>query len=483
MKLSLVYPAWCDEFGDFVGVAKGASSFPPLNLCIVAATAEAAGWEVQLIDGEVENLDFDQIYERVKDFGADLIGMTSTTPFFHRVVDVATQFKSRCDIPIIVGGTHFSIVREEAFEDVFDYVVYGEAEMMFGDFLHGFEHGEPVAHIQGLMTRNADGTIRNNGEALRIPNLDDAPRPSRHLLPHKKYISGTYDYGMRPYTSMQMSRGCPFTCVYCATDFYGLKVRRRSVESSLDEIEYLVNEMGFKHIYFFDDTLTLKRKFILEICAGIKERGIEFTWEGSTRANLWDEEMVTKMKDAGLVRISFGLETSDPEVRELIEKGLPLEDYVVSNRLNNTLGVETINSVMLGMPGDTRESIKETISFLRKARDIQHATYSIAMPYPGTELHRMAKAGEHGLELIERDYSKYQRYNSAVMIVNGISPEEMIELQMLGLSQIYSVWWRILPMVRRHGIRAIIPPAIAAAKLRVRKFFGRLAPHSTNPAT
>jgi anaerobic magnesium-protoporphyrin IX monomethyl ester cyclase len=435
-----------------------------------------------LIDAEVENLNFESICERVSEFGADLIGMTSTTPFFHGVVEVAEQFKDRCQTPIIVGGTHFSIVRAEAFEDCFDYVVYGEAEMMLGDFLNGFEHGESVAHVPGLMTRNEDGTIRNNGEAPRISNLDDAPRPSRHLLPHKKYISGTYNHGMRPYTSMLMSRGYPFTCVYCATDFYGLKVRRRSVESSLDEIEYLVNEMGFEHIYFFDDTLTLKRKFMLEICAGIKKRGIKFTWEGSTRANLWDEELVTTMKDAGLVRISFGLETSDPEVRELIEKGLPLEDYVVSNRLNNKLGIETINSVMLGMPGDTRESIKETISFLRKARDIQHATYSIAMPYPGIELHRMAKAGEHGLELIEKDYSKYQRYNSAVMIVNGIGPEEMIELQMLGLSQIYSVWWRILPMIRRHGIKAIIPPAISALKLRTRKIFEKLIPHSAGAA-
>lgn len=105
------------------------------------------------------------------------------------------------------------------------------------------------------------------------------------------------------------------------------------------------------------------------------------------------------------------------------------------------------------------------------------------MPYPGTELHRMAKAGEHGLQLIERDYSKYQRYNSAVMIVNGILPEEMIELQLLGLSQIYSVWWRVLPMIRRHGLKAVLPPAVAALKLRARKFINRLLLRPAKSAT
>jgi radical SAM superfamily enzyme YgiQ (UPF0313 family) len=148
----------------------------------------------------------------------------------------------------------------------------------------------------------------------------------------------------------------------------------------------------------------------------------------------------------------------EPEVRRLIKKEVPLESYLEANRLNKKLGIETINSVILGLPGDTRESIARTVDFLCHARDIDHATYSIATPYPGTELYRMAKEGRHGLKLVDEDFSHYQRYGVSVMEVNGIKPAEMVELQKKGLRRIYSCWWRVYPMIRRHGLLALLDP-------------------------
>ena len=112
--------------------------------------------------------------------------------------------------------------------------------------------------------------------------------------------------------------------------------------------------------------------------------------------------------ECGLIRISFGLETADPAIRKIIRKEVPLESYVESNRINNQLGIETINSVMLGLPGETRESAERTVEFLCHSRDIQHATYGIAVPYPGTELFEMAEKGEHGLKLLTHDFSRYR---------------------------------------------------------------------------
>ena len=162
-----------------------------------------------------------------------------------------------------------------------------------------------------------------------------------------------------------------------------------------------------------------------------------------------------------------------PEILRLIKKDVPLEAYVQANKINDRLGIETINSVMLGLPGDTPETIRKTVDFLCKARDIHHTTYGIAMPYPRTELRAMAERGENGLRLIEKNYSQLQRYGSAVMEVNGMSPEDLIQLQKEGLRRIYSCWWRIIPMIRRHGLSSIIPPAWEALKDRVREVCNR----------
>ncbi len=455
MKLQLIFPAWCLTFGKFKGVAKAASSFPPLNLCYLAAIAKKEGWEVEIVDAEVEELDLDEIVEKVRDYKADLVGITSTTPFYYNATELASAIKKTMDVPLIIGGVHASILREEAFHESFDYLFVGEAESTFQEFLHSFAEGKGGKDVKGIM-RRVDGKVEFYGEANKVTNLDDNPWPARELLKIDKYFVGTLK-GRLNYTSLFMSRGCPFKCVYCASDLYGTKVRKRKLERVMEELEHVVNDLGLKHIYFLDDTLTLDRKFILEVCEEIKKRNIVFTFEGGTRANLWDEELVKVLKECGLIRISFGLETADPEVRKIIKKEVDMKHYLEANKLNHKLGIETINSVMLGLPGETRESIENTVDFLCKAREIEHATYSIAIPYPGTELLRMAKANQHGLKLIDTDFANYQRYGSAVMEINGIKPEELVELQKKGLRRIYSCWWRFIPMLRRHGIKALLP--------------------------
>jgi anaerobic magnesium-protoporphyrin IX monomethyl ester cyclase len=400
--------------------------------------------------------------------------MTATTPFFHRIVETARQLKQHLPVPVIVGGQHVSILQEEAFVDGLDYLFLGECELTFKEFLARFARGEPVGGVPGILARE-NGRIVRGPEAPRLDNLDEAPLPDRELLPNDLYFVGT-PRGRRNYTSVQMTRGCPFRCVYCANDLYGKRIRRRSLDHVLAEVEFIVNRQGIRHIYFIDDTLTLDRKYILGFCDEVLRRGLRFTFEGSTRANCWDEEIATRLKQAGLVRISFGLETAVPEILKLIQKDVRLEAYVAANRINNRLGIETINSVMLGLPGDTRETIRQTVDFLCQARDIHHTTYGIAIPYPGTELYRMALNGLHGLKLVETDFSKYQRYASGVMEVNGLTPADLMELQKEGLRRIYSCRWRILPMIRRHGLLALVPPALDALRSRLAAPFRKRAP-------
>ncbi|MDP3789638.1 MAG: radical SAM protein, partial [Candidatus Omnitrophota bacterium] len=197
-------------------------------------------------------------------------------------------------------------------------------------------------------------------------------------------------------------------------------------------------------------------------CDQIDKRNLKITFEGSTRANLFDEELAERLTNSGLIRLSFGLESADPKILKIIKKEVPLEDYIKANRLTNKYGIETINSVMLGLPGEDRKSIEKTIAFLRKTKEIQHATYGIAMPYPGTEFYEMAKKGEYGLKLHTEDFSQYQRYGSAVLTVNDMSPEDLIRLQKIGLLRIYLTPQRIWPMLKRVKIGALIVPFFTA---------------------
>ncbi|MBF0587592.1 MAG: radical SAM protein [Magnetococcales bacterium] len=472
MRLLLIFPLWTTNLGSYGNSAKR-FAYPPLNLCIMATIAREAGHDVRVIDAELEDIGPEQMCREIDLFKPDLIGITATTPSVHNTRLFASAIKDHCDIPVILGGPHTTLLREKALEPMFDYIYIGECETVLVDLLASFESGEKGAGVPGLMWQDADGTVQYTGDVSPSSDLDAIPWPDRRLLPIEKYMCGAMKGGEMNYTSLIMSRGCPYKCVFCATDLYGTKIRRRSIANVMAEIEEVVLDLGIQHINFLDDVLTLSRRFIMELCDEIEQRGLKFTWEGSTRVNLWDEEMVRRMQECGLIRISFGLETADPKVRELIRKGVSLEEHVVAVKLNKKLGLETSNSVMLGMPGETRESIERTIEFLSKSKEIQNVSYNIAVPYPGTELAEMAKRGEHGLELLSEDYARYQRYSDGVLKVNGITPEELVELQRDGLRRIYSHWWRVLPTIRRHGLKNVLEHVWVTFKASLVRIFQR----------
>ncbi|MDO8489042.1 MAG: radical SAM protein [Candidatus Omnitrophota bacterium] len=456
MKISFLFPCWTEVFGKFSKLAQKTSGFPPLNIAILAAIAQKAGHEVQIIDGEIEGLNNQEIIKRVKDFSPDLIGMTGTTPGFHLVVRLAKELKEQMDVPIMAGGHHVTLFKEKIFDNCFDFLFVSEADISFADFLKVYQKNDDLSNVKGLIFRRK-GEIVFTGNPGLTQDLDVIPFPARGLLKFDKYKVGTL-HGTLNYTSIMTTRGCPFECIYCSNSVYGKNVRRRSVENVISEIETVVKRFGIRHFYFVEDVLTLNKQFSLSLCDEIDKRGLKITFEGSTRANLFDEELAKRMSKSGLIRISFGLESADPKILKIIKKQVPLESYIQANKLTNKYGIETINSVMLGLPGQDRESIEKTITFLRKAKDIQHTTYGIAMPYPGTEFYEMAKKGEYGLKLHTEDFSKYQRYGSAVLSVGDLSPEDLIRLQKEGLLKIYLTSWRIWPMLKRVKLNSLVVP-------------------------
>jgi radical SAM superfamily enzyme YgiQ (UPF0313 family) len=446
MRICLLYPRWTGAYGLFSILANKASTWPPLNLCYLAAIAEKEGHEVRILDGQAENLDAQELVDQTAAFDPHLIGVTSTTPFHHVVVEMAQHLKARLPrVPIVIGGAHITLTREQGFDAVFEYGFVGEADLSWPQLLRQLSVGGDVRQVPGILHRN-DGTVQFTGDAPRVENLDDLPMPARHLLRTDRY---------RIATIMTM-RGCPFNCIFCSTQVFGHRVRKRSPQLVVEEIKSVIRDFGVRHFIFMDDTLTLDRKHILAICDGLQRERVAITFEGATRANLLDEELIARMAETGLIRMGFGLESADETVRRIIKKEVPLESYTEANRLANRYGIETQNACMIGLPGDTKESIRKTLAFLRQARDIKQANLSIAVPYPGTELNEMAKRGDHGLRLIESDFSKFRRYNSAVMQVGDLSPQDLIKLQNDAFVSIYIVPWRWKSVYKKSGLLGLL---------------------------
>ena len=455
MKISFLFPCWTEVFGPFSKVARK-TALLPLNITCLAAIAEKEGHEVQIVDGEIEDLSNKDIVKRVRDFSPDLIGMTATTPIFHLVVKLAKALKEEMDVPIMVGGHHVTLFKENVFGENFDFLFVGEADASFTDFLKCYASNGDLNTVKGLIFRRKGEPVFTGKPAI-IQDLDELPFPARHLLKYERYKVGTLR-GTLNYTSIMTTRGCPFQCIYCSNSVYGRKVRRRSIGNVISEIEQVVDRFGVRHFYFVEDVLTLSKQYSLSLCDEIDKRKLKITFEGSTRANLFDEELARRLAKSGLIRLSFGLESADPKVLKIIKKQVSLESYIKANSLTNKYGIETINSVMLGLPGEDQASIERTIAFLRKAKDIHHTTYGIAIPYPGTEFYEMAKKGEYGLKLHTEDFSKYQRYGNAVLSVGDLSPDDLIRLQKVGLLKIYLTSWRIWPMLKRVKFSSLIFP-------------------------
>jgi radical SAM superfamily enzyme YgiQ (UPF0313 family) len=450
MNVCLIYPCWTGQYGKISHFANKASSYPPLNLAILAAVAEQHGHSCQIIDAQIEGISEEEVVARLVADPPNLVGLTGTSPFFHFSMSLARKIKATLpELPIIVGGPHISIVGEAAFDPVFDYALLGEADRTFPRFLETLEKGEDLSQVPAMLFRR-DGHVVATGGSDPVQDLDALPVPARHLLKNELYVMGTLE-GDKRYTTLATVRGCPFRCIFCASEKFAPKMRKRTPEKVVAEMREVHERYGITHFSILDETMTLDRDHFLKVCELIIREKLEITFEGSTRANLVDETVISTMRRAGLVRISFGLESVDEQIRRTMRKEVPLDAYLKANHLTNKYGIETLNSCMIGMPGETTESICKTLRFLRSSREIRQANVSIAVPYPGTELYRMAKAGEMGLQLMTEDYSQYRRYDAAVMQVGELSPEELIRLQNDAIASVGLAPWRWRPIVKKSG--------------------------------
>lgn len=392
----------------------------PLGIAYIAAYLEQNSIEVEVIDAWAEGYDQTRLADEIKNRKPGLVGVTITSPNYAAGMRTAALAKKVSGAVVVVGGPHPSALPQECLEDNpdIDIVVIGEGEKTMLNLVKAVDTGEGFDSIQGVAFRK-NGAIINTGLSPRTDPLDELPYPARHLFPLRRFRTHP-PYGKRnPYMTMITSRGCPYKCTYCSDAIFGKKYIARSPGNVVDEIEYIIGKYQVKEIHFYDDDFTIDMQRVGGVCDEIIRRNIRISWSCTTRVDLVSEELLRKMKKAGCWLISYGIESASPEILKNIQKGYTVDKIRESFKLTKKLGIRTIGFFMVGLPGETRESVEETIRF-SKELDPDFVSWGITALFPGSRLYNQV---QHELKNkpIRYTYQKDEWHSSASPYGDGFS--------------------------------------------------------------
>jgi anaerobic magnesium-protoporphyrin IX monomethyl ester cyclase len=412
MKVVLVNPPLLKYFRSY--------PVPPLGLAYLAAKVRREH-EITVFDLNVEPVPIPRLVKKIVGLRPDLVGLTATTPTFSFQLDLARSLKLASGLPVLMGGNHITALPLPTLADpAVDYVIAGEGEQALASFLREFAPGRKDYQVPGLGYRGPAGGPCFNPPAAPLEDIDRLPFPAWDLLPMKKYRSR-----FRQLCSVILSRGCPFSCTYCAAHLtHGKKIRRRGLDSIMAELKELRHRHDVSFVTIFDDTFTLDRDFAAAFCERmIKEvPGLEF-W-CNTRVDRVDPELLKLMRRAGCVIISYGIESGTDHVLEQVHKGITVEQTRQAVGWTREAGIIPEGFFMINFPGESERDMEATAAF---ALDLRLPFYEIisATPYPGTQYERTCR--ENGLlpPGPPRDYSNYWVIDD-VVVHNGIVPRERV---------------------------------------------------------
>jgi len=385
----------------------GGSSYP-LGLGYVAAGLIKFGIDVNILDCYLENsslatpiqngslyrigLADNDIQNKVRNFDPDVVGINIGFSVQLKAAEaVASLLKSTNNKLILVaGGAHVSAAPESLNHSSFDYLVAGEGEEAFPRLVNAVNRNPyDIESIPGVYYRDPKGDFTSNEPRRLIMNLDDIPFPAYDLMPFEKIWAHRI-----PYANIIATRGCHNNCCFCSIHaITGRKIRRRSIENILEEIELLVHRYHVKEIFFEDDNFTANmdkaKKLFESLCR--KSYHVEFGFRNGIRADKIDKELLTLMRRAGCARVCFAPESGSQDVLDnIIDKHMKLGDVEKAVVTAREVGLNVSCFFVIGIPGETKEDLQETVRYAARLRRLGCDTVDIncAVPYPGTRLYR-----------------------------------------------------------------------------------------------
>lgn len=413
------------------------SVIEPYSLLQLAALLRADGHKVRLLDANGVNASYEHVERWLRNSSYDaLVFRFTPTTFDHDLRLAALSKDVRPDATTIgicwtLRTMGADVLREAPALDVY---LRHEYEEVGPRLLTALEDGLPLDLVPGLAFR--DGTaIHVTSDAPPLADYDALPIPAYDLLPSLApyFISARAG---RPFTIMYASKGCPFACSFCTVA--RTSWRYRSADSVLEELRYLRDHHKVRTVSFFDETFTMNKRRVRELCEGIRREGLEIRWYCNTRVHLVDPDLLKAMREAGCGGISFGVESGNQGILDSVSKQATVAQAENAIRWAKEARIKTYCAFILGLPGETRETAMDTIRFALRTLP-NGAQFNVLAPYPGTELYETLQ--RQGV-LPEMDWrSLYQ--DNAVVGTDGLSKGELNRLRKLAYRNLYFSprWW------------------------------------------
>lgn len=427
MNILLINPPFgCeDSVGESRSIRFVLNVTPPLGLAYLGAALEKKGHRVKIVD-YTARFTYPPLAETIKTFEPGAIGLTATTPSFESASELAQKIREIDPAtPLLLGGAHVTADPEGALSaGLFDAGALNEGEATMVELVEKIaENGDSPAlgEVEGIVYRE-DGEIVQTATRPFISDLDSLPFPAFHLLPPlKSYHPTPASYRRLPLAILMTSRGCPFHCTFCDRSIFGNTTRFQSPERVLDDVERMVGEFGAREIRFFDDTFTLNRERALAICEGLRERGLNLPWTCLTAVKAVTPELLKEMKSAGCWQVLYGLESGDERMLKNLGKGNSVEENRRAVRWAKVAGLEVRADFIVGTPGETMESLENTIRFALES-DLDYAHFNKFTPFPGTELYRRLVAAGYSFDFTYG--CSIVDHGALLYVPDSLTPEE-----------------------------------------------------------
>lgn len=380
------------------------SPTPPFGLISLAAFLLKEGVDVRIEDYIVQPYSRERVKKTLNEFKPDVVGATAVTMTVNRALAILKDYKDENpDIITVMGGPHVTFDADNILlhNGHVDYIVRGEGEITFTEMLRAIDMGVPVDKVQGI-SYHKNGMVTHNENRPLIPDINILPYPARHLVSLSKYRAMGFPI------NMVTSRGCPNKCIFCVgSRMVGRKVRYFDVNRVVDEFE-LLSTMRFKQVNIVDDLFTANKKRCMAICDEIMRRGIRHPWVAFARVDTVSKELLESLKAAGCTTLCFGIESGNQEILDRVKKNITLEKCRNAVALCNDVGIEPMTSYILGLPGETPETVRTTMEFAKSLSPLYG--YHILAPFPGTEVRD--KKEEYGLRILTDNWDLYDANQS-----------------------------------------------------------------------
>ncbi len=413
-RVSLVQPAFSGGFS---------SKQPPVGLAYLASVLQKSGAQVRVIDANAEGLTNEELVAVLQQQRPDIIGVTVTTPLVPTAIDLAnriheTDFGKR---PLLIaGGPHATVLPEDLLQEKgFDVVIRGAGEEAVKEIIECFKHHENPVDLKGVSHR-LGGVVIHNPDRDNCTDLESLPFPDWSLFPLRLYSSPVRrnEFSLPILTS----RGCPHKCTFCYKGVFGKEFRMRSPNSVLAEWEHLVKRYRVEEVAVIDDVFTENARRAKEICRLLVDRGlnhIPWSTTNGIRVTNVTPELMSALKNAGCYRVYFGVESGVQRVIDSIGKNISLEQVKYAVRVAKEVGLEVGLYFMLGNLGETAEDMEQTIRCAIEL-DPDLVQFTIATPYPGTEMYRRVTSEGR---LLVNTWAEFASYEGLIFECEGVIPE------------------------------------------------------------